>query len=499
MERIEKIDDTRFSRTVLVGLLTVFFLQMVVVAAAFLTYARNEASGERVEHTHAVLNALDKLGLRVERAETASRGYLLSPDPRRSANFERYVNSIEPAMDEIEALTADNPVQVRTSSRLRAEVTTEVNVLNAVMDAARAGRREGALAQFIFDARLMRVVKIRDLTDQMADREESLLADRRASEQRSAQTLKWVLGIAALLMIAAAAGVFLVARRYITELAYARNRLFDLNTNLESEVKRRTADLQRANEEVQRFAYIVSHDLRSPLVNILGFTSELERADRIVRKLIERANTEAPQLVDAELRDAQEDLPEAIGFIRASTQKMDRLINAILRLSREGRRTLTPELLPMGHVVNDIVGSLRQRADDAGATITVNEPLPDLTSDRVAIEQVFSNIIENAIKYLDNSRPGAINISGRTEGLRAIYEITDNGRGIDPKDHQRIFELFRRSGTQDRAGEGIGLAHVRATVNRLGGYIDVESTLGVGSTFRLNLPITYVDHGVGNE
>ena len=75
-----------------------------------------------------------------------------------------------------------------------------------------------------------------------------------------------------------------------------------------------------------------------------------------------------------------------------------------------------------------------------------------------------------------------IKVRGRTEGERAIFEIEDNGRGIDPKDHQRIFELFRRSGAQDRSGEGIGLAQVRALVNRLGGYIDVESSLGEGST-----------------
>jgi signal transduction histidine kinase len=176
---------------------------------------------------------------------------------------------------------------------------------------------------------------------------------------------------------------------------------------------------------------------------------------------------------------------------------MDRLINAILKLSREGRRTLTPELLPMDHVVDEIAGSLTQRTDTAGATLTIEKPLPNITNDRVAIEQIFSNIIENAVKYLDSARPGDIRVRGRTEGARAIFEFQDNGRGIDPKDHQRIFELFRRSGAQDRAGEGIGLAQVRNLVNRLGGYIDVESELGQGALFRLNLPITYEDHGSG--
>jgi signal transduction histidine kinase len=115
----------------------------------------------------------------------------------------------------------------------------------------------------------------------------------------------------------------------------------------------------------------------------------------------------------------------------------------------------------------------------------------------VAIEQIFSNLVENAVKYLDDARTGRVVVRGRKENLRAIFEIEDNGRGIDPKDHERIFELFRRSGTQDRSGEGIGLAQVKALVNRLGGYIDVESKLGEGALFRLNLPTTYVDHGSG--
>jgi signal transduction histidine kinase len=275
--------------------------------------------------------------------------------------------------------------------------------------------------------------------------------------------------------------------------------LSDLNSDLEGEVDRRTAELRRANEEVQRFAYIVSHDLRSPLVNVLGFTAELDATNKTLGALIARAETEAPQLLTDDVRFAQEDLPEAIGFIRSSTQKMDRLINAILKLSREGRRSLTAEQLPMDHVVSEIAGSLAQLAEDAGAKMVVETPLPDIVNDRVAIEQIFSNVIENAVKYRDPARPLQVIVRGRREGNRAIFEIADNGRGIDAKDHERIFDLFRRAGRQDVGGEGIGLAQVRGLVNRLGGFIDVTSALGEGSVFRLNLPVTYEDHGMTNE
>jgi len=117
--------------------------------------------------------------------------------------------------------------------------------------------------------------------------------------------------------------------------------------------------------------------------------------------------------------------------------------------------------------------------------------MPGLTSDRLAIEQIVSNIVENAIKYLQPGRSPRIEISGHREGPRATFAIADNGRGIDPKDHERIFDLFRRSGQQDQPGEGIGLAHTRALAYRLGGTISVESELGKGATFRINLPIHY--------
>jgi signal transduction histidine kinase len=109
----------------------------------------------------------------------------------------------------------------------------------------------------------------------------------------------------------------------------------------------------------------------------------------------------------------------------------------------------------------------------------------------VAIDQIFSNLIENALKYLKPGRPGEITVRGHAEGGRALFEVIDNGRGIDPRDHERIFDLFRRSGVQDRPGEGIGLAHVRALAYKLGGMIDCVSELDRGATFRLSIPIHY--------
>ncbi|MBU3974428.1 MAG: histidine kinase, partial [Alphaproteobacteria bacterium] len=289
-----------------------------------------------------------------------------------------------------------------------------------------------------------------------------------------------------LILVLAGVSAWLV-RGYVVEIQVARDALDRMNAGLENQVRDRTFELTRANEEIQRFAYIVSHDLRAPLVNVMGYTSELEQAGRVIDKAI--AAAEKVRKVDPEVITAvREDMPEAVGFIRASTEKMDRLINAILKLSREGRRNLVPEQLEMTTLTQRIADSVHHQTQAAGAEIVV-EPLPPLESDRLSVEQVMGNLIDNAVKYLDPSRPGRIVVSGEAApGGWVVYRVADNGRGISDRDHERIFELFRRSGRQDRPGEGLGLAFVRNSVRRLGGDITVESELGKGSTFIVKFP-----------
>src|SRR5258707_9030260 len=137
-----------------------------------------------------------------------------------------------------------------------------------------------------------------------------------------------------------------------------------------------------------------------------------------------------------------------------------------------------------------IVATVEHQDAEAQEQIRI-APLAGIVSERLGLEQIFSNLIDNALKYLKTGVPGDIQVRGRTKLGFAIFEITDNGRGIDPKDHLRIFELFRRAGTQDKPGQGIGLAHVRTLVRRLGGTMSVASELHNGSTFTITLPINW--------
>ncbi|WP_174279271.1 sensor histidine kinase, partial [Sphingomonas bacterium] len=333
---------------------------------------------------------------------------------------------------------------------------------------------------------------IRATATRMLAEERRLLAIRNADQQRSLDAFYAVLAGAGALLLLLGVGTAVILLRFTRDLRGSRDELRGFNDTLEQQVADRTQDLTRANEEIQRFAYIVSHDLRSPLVNVMGFTAELEAATGELTRLVDRAEIEAPHLVTADARLAvREDLPEAIGFIRTSTQRMDRLINAILKLSREGRRVLAPEPLDVADIVDTAVAAMRQTIDARGAAVSVQHPMPLVVSDRTAIEQIVSNLVENATKYLQPGRAGRIAITGQRDRDRVVIAVTDNGRGIAAADHQRIFDLFRRSGAQDQPGEGIGLATVRALAYRLGGTIDVESTPGEGSVFRLSLPAQF--------
>jgi signal transduction histidine kinase len=282
------------------------------------------------------------------------------------------------------------------------------------------------------------------------------------------------------------AAFFIVARN-TAGLVDARREVMALNETLEERVTDRTTALTRANDEIQRFAYIVSHDLRAPLVNIMGFTSELEVGTATLKSYFEAEAPTEDQTLEAK-RAAEEDIPEAVHFIRASTTKMDGLIGAILKLSREGRRELQRERVDLQTLLVQASTSLQHQLDTAGAAIEIPDALPSVVGDRLALEQVFGNILENAVKYLSKDRTGRIEVSGEEGGGRVKIKISDNGRGIDEKDQERIFELFRRAGAQDRPGEGVGLAHVRALVRRMGGDVTVSSRLGEGSTFEVDLP-----------
>ena len=484
--------------------LTAGFLVLVAISIAsvlLVNKARYDSSW--VTHTVEAENQINALLLEIRRAESAARGFVLTRGQEFLREHDAAVANIVPYATKLARLIGDNPAQADNLKKLSGAIDTRLDQFVREIDLVRQGNFAAATALVSEAAAGGTSVTIREVGAAMRVEEERLLAMRTINADRS-QVMASSVTIAGSSMVIALAGmsIFLV-RRSSRARDEAEAKLRNSNLDLEAAVDERTADLREANDEVQRFAYIVSHDLRSPLVNIMGFTSELEelRAD-IFRRIAqlgraaalepvaENATDSAEPTLEGADKQLSEDFSEALGFIKSSIAKMDRLISAILNLTREGRRKFLPERIDMNELLDTIRTTVAHQAVEANAEIRVRA-LPDVVSDRLALEQIFSNLIDNALKYLRAGVPGDIEIRGRTKLGFAIIDVVDNGRGIDTKDHQRIFDLFRRAGAQDKPGQGIGLAHVRALVRRLGGTMSVASELNHGSTFTVTLPIQW--------
>jgi signal transduction histidine kinase len=476
-----------------ITLLILGFVALVAVGAASvwlvdraadfnLQAARTLETGRQTMHALAV----------AKDAETGQRGFLLTGDEKYLLPYNRALDEADGVLKRLGELLPPEGEQRRDYEALKTAVAEKLAELKQTVELQRTGRTAEAHAIVETDRGRLAMREIRNLAVTMEERENKAFADRSSSAATASNSLLVVVVLG--LLIAAVLAFFaqVIVRRQTRTLSAAQKELERANTGLEEAVVERTGDLIRANEEIQRFAYIVSHDLRAPLVNVMGFTSELDASRRVLKDQIDAFAERDPGLVTEDARLAvDEDLPEAIGFIRTSTAKMDRLINAILKLSREGRRVVTPESVSVAELAEGIARTVHQQALAADAEIVVEPDTPPLVTDRLAIEQVFQNLIENAVKYLDRSRPGRVVVRGKRRGAMVEYVIEDNGRGIDAKDHERVFELFRRAGAQDQPGDGLGLAFVRASVRRLGGTISLTSEPGRGSTFHLTFPAAY--------
>lgn len=311
-------------------------------------------------------------------------------------------------------------------------------------------------------------------------------------EQRAnAANLRWASAVAAALIVLVVSAVAVTLLTYTKELTRTQAKVTALNVSLEERVRARTAALARANEEIQQFAHLLSHDMRAPLISIIGFTSELQEGVQDLQKFVDGSD---PNAQKAGLVVSQ-DMPEAIGYIRKSTQKLDGLLSAVLKISREGGRLLNAEVIDLRELVSSSSAAIQHQLSDAAGEVVVDLKVFSLKSDKLSLGQVIGNLLDNAIKYRAPGRPLRIDVrSSALPNDQIAIEIADNGRGIAPGDLSRIFELFRRVGKIDQPGEGVGLAFVRTLVGNLGGEISVTSELDKGTTFRVVLPREFKSH-----
>ncbi|HVT73432.1 MAG TPA: ATP-binding protein [Lacunisphaera sp.] len=254
----------------------------------------------------------------------------------------------------------------------------------------------------------------------------------------------------------------------------------------EAELLRTAADLAEKNKEMETIVYTVSHDLRSPLVNVQGFGRQLTRACDAIRAALAKADGGA--VPAAELQPhVERTLPQALRFINAGVAKMDSLLNGLLQYSRLGRVALTIRPLDMDALVAEIIAAMKFQLDEAGAEVTVGA-LPGCLGDATQTSRVFANLLDNAVKYRATGRPLRLGVTGRVQDGQAIYAVADNGIGIARQHQAKVFEIFHRLEPDAGAGEGLGLTIAQRTLERQKGRIWVESEPEKGSIFFVSLP-----------
>ncbi|WP_017773782.1 sensor histidine kinase [Paraburkholderia kururiensis] len=449
-------------------------------------------------------------------------------------------------LGQLEHLVANQPEQVARVHRMRAAAEAWRTEVSGVASALYEGRTIGPYADAQNDALPPQIQLVRTQLDDFITEERRRDSESRASlaltrTRQQAALIAAVVG--SMLIWAGSAFVFArnIGRRLAVltanagrlgnsqpltaplsgndEIAALDTVLHDTSarlrgaereqTELKAQLEARAAELARLNEHLRQetqdnemFIYSVSHDLRSPLVNLQGFSNELQVSCDDLRTTVETARLPAPEHERlAEVLDG--DIRESLQFVRHAVNRAAAIIDALLRISRAGRVEYHWQRVSIGRVMARIVDGLEGTLAGRGVSIAVRE-LPPAWGDPAAIEQVFGQLTGNALRYLDPARPGRIEVGALDpepeepvdehdpaavpRPRMRTYYVRDNGVGIPAGSLPGMFRAFSRLRTDTAEGEGIGLVIVRRTVERHGGRAWVESVEGAGSTFFFTLP-----------
>jgi len=256
--------------------------------------------------------------------------------------------------------------------------------------------------------------------------------------------------------------------------------------NAEDETKRLNDEIVIKNKELEEVINATSHDLRSPLISVIGFSKSLENGLRDISSVIE--SDKIPVELKEMLTPIISDISESTGYVRSSALNMEALLAGLSKVLRIGYVALKKEQLDMNMLISDIKNVIEFQIEEAGATLEISE-LPPCIGDKNQIHQLFSNLLGNALKYLDPGRPGVIRVSGyNDESSQYVYCVEDNGRGISAENHKKIFGMFHQIEPSKGKGQGLGLTIVRRILDRHNGNIWLESAPGKGSRFFVSLP-----------
>lgn len=264
-----------------------------------------------------------------------------------------------------------------------------------------------------------------------------------------------------------------------------KNRFATITTDITANQQIQEA-ITAKNKELENYLYVASHDLRSPLVNIQGFSQRLQKQADSINAFVAEIQLDKESQIKIN-KTTNEDIPKTLNFIFSNVTKMDTLINGLLQISRTGRIKMNIRKIDMNQLFKTILAVFNFQITEISAKVIIEE-LPNCYGDENQLNQLFSNIIGNAIKYRDDKKQFTLEIAAKLHYNKIIYSIKDSGIGIDPRHLEKIWDVFYRvDSTLPEAGEGIGLSLAKRIADKHKGKIWAESEFGRGSTFYIEL------------
>jgi CHASE3 domain sensor protein len=347
------ISNAAFVRSTVILLIAgMFALLGIVGTSLWLVSKVQDYFADFIEVREARSAAADLLSI-VKDAETGQRGFIITADTAFRGPYDDALRAVAEREKVFLEKTERLPEYVERAARVSKLVEQKLAELAGTVALMEQGRQAEAVEEVKTDRGRVLMDELRTEVGFILDDADRHLEESVVDTLSSASALQWTTIIGAIAIIGVLGGAATVVMQYTRDLVVARREVETLNATLEKRVDERTEELIRANQEVQRFAYIVTHDLRAPLVNIMGFTSELQASLASIQSYV-LADGKAPSegdILEARRAASETDLPEAIGFIRSSTQKMDGLINAILKISRDGHAQLRPSAIDLKALV----------------------------------------------------------------------------------------------------------------------------------------------------
>jgi signal transduction histidine kinase len=447
--------------------------------------ARFRQASDAADRSQELINQLDGLRGGLIDIETGSRGFVITGDPKFLEPYQTALAVVPGRLAAIDGLIDRNTVQGQYFDDLRDIVRQRLDQ-SAKTIALRGSAGFEAAAEAVKSGVGKRLMdQIRDAIATMIASERAHLVQRDAQTVESFNYIKRVsisgAGVVSAFILICGGLLVRGMNRRIGQLVDAAGKLgagkFDhrLVVKGQDEIAvlgrafNQMADqLLEHKDALDSFAYTVAHDLRAPLRSMQGFSQAL--IEDCAEQLDDQGRDYATRVI-------------------AAARKMDGLIQDLLAYSRIGRTQMDVQRVPLDRVVNGALASLAAIIDDTGAEVHVERPLPSVRAFGPMLEQVVTNLVGNAVKFAKAGMKADVRVSAETRNGAVRLWVADNGIGIEPDHHQRIFKVFERlHGTESYPGTGIGLAIVRKGMERMGGRSGVESSPGQGSRFWIELP-----------